>query len=84
MNTLERIQYHAAFAITGSWKGTNLMTDIFHQEAFNDINRTRSKLRTYGKRKTKIGIEKYLFCVPNIESRTTLKPYTSIKPRTND
>ena len=24
MNTLERFQYHAALAITGSWKGTNL------------------------------------------------------------
>ena len=24
MNTLERIQYHAALAITGSWKGTKL------------------------------------------------------------
>ena len=24
MNTLERIQYHASLAITGSWKGTNL------------------------------------------------------------
>ena len=24
MNTLERIQYHVALAITGSWKGTNL------------------------------------------------------------
>ena len=24
MNPLERIQYHAALAITGSWKGTNL------------------------------------------------------------
>ena len=24
MNTLKRIQYHAALAITGSWKGTNL------------------------------------------------------------
>ena len=35
-------------------------------------HRTRSKLRTYGKIKTKIGIEKYLFCVPNIEFRTTL------------
>ena len=53
-------------------KAINRMTDIFHQEAFNDINRTRSKLRTYGKIKTKIGIEKYLFCVPNIQSRTTL------------
>ena len=26
LNTLERIQYHAALAITGSWKGTNLNT----------------------------------------------------------
>ena len=24
MNTLERIQYHAALAITGTWKGKNL------------------------------------------------------------
>ena len=24
MNTLERIQYNATLAITGSWKGTNL------------------------------------------------------------
>ena len=24
MNTLERIQYHAALAVTGSWKGTSL------------------------------------------------------------
>ena len=24
MNTIERIQYHAALAITGAWKGTNL------------------------------------------------------------
>ena len=24
VNTLERIQYHAALAITGSWKGANL------------------------------------------------------------
>ena len=53
-------------------KAINRMTDIFHQEAFNDINRTRSNLRTYGKIKTKIDIEKNLFCVPNIESRTTL------------
>ena len=27
MNTLERIQYHAALAITGSWKGTNKIYD---------------------------------------------------------
>ena len=24
MNTVERIQYHAALSITGAWQGTNL------------------------------------------------------------
>ena len=42
------------------------MTDIFHQEAFNDINRTRSKLSTYGKNKNQDRHRKIL------ESRTTL------------
>ena len=36
------------------------MSDIFHQEAFTEINGDRSKLRTYGKIKSKIGTEKYL------------------------
>ena len=36
------------------------MSDIFHQEAFTEINRDRSKLRTYGKIKSKIG--KSIFC----------------------
>ena len=27
MNTFERIQYHAALAITGSWKGLESLTD---------------------------------------------------------
>ena len=45
------------------------MTDIFHQEAFAEINRDESKLRTYAKIKTEIGIEKYLFCIPNVETR---------------
>ena len=35
MNTLERIQYHAALAITGSWKGTDLnkIYDEFGRES---------------------------------------------------
>ena len=45
------------------------MTDIFHQEAFAEINREGSKLRTYGKIKTEIGMEKYLCCIPNVEMR---------------
>ena len=37
------------------------MKDIFHQETFSDMTRIDSKLRTFGKIKTSIGIEKYLF-----------------------
>ena len=44
-------------------------SDIFHQEAFTEINRDRSKLRTYGKIKSKIGMEKYLLRIPNVEKR---------------
>ena len=38
MNTLERIQYHAALAITGSWKVTNLnrIYDEFGWESLTD------------------------------------------------
>ena len=45
------------------------MSDIFHQEAFTEINRDRSKLRTCGKIKSKIGMEKYLLRIPNVEKR---------------
>ena len=34
MNTLERIQYHAALAITVTWKGTNL--NKIYDESFTD------------------------------------------------
>ena len=48
------------------------MWDIFHQEAFVEISRDTSKLRTYGKIKTKIGPEKYLTSMKNIEARTNI------------
>ena len=48
------------------------MTDIFHQEAFAEINREGSKLRTYAKVKQEQGIENYLNSISNIESRITL------------
>ena len=45
------------------------MADIFHQEAFANLAKTSSKLRTYGKIKTDIGIEKYLYHITNVETR---------------
>ena len=44
------------------------MYDIFHQEAFADITRENSKLRTYSLLKTNIGIEKYLTSDININT----------------
>ena len=40
-------------------KAMTRMADIFHQEAFANLAKTSSKLRTYGKIKTDIGNEKY-------------------------
>ena len=48
------------------------MVDIFHQEAFAEINRDGSKLRTYAKIKQERGISNYLSSVTNVERRITL------------
>ena len=48
------------------------MKDIFHQESFLDINRPDSKLRTFAKLKTSIGIETYLIRCINLEHRTAI------------
>lgn len=45
--------------------------DIFHQEAFAEMHREDSKLRTYAKLKTDIGLENYLLNISNIEHRTS-------------
>ena len=50
-------------------KAMTRMADIFLQEAFTNLAKTRSKLRTYGKIKTDIGVERYLYHIPNIETR---------------
>ena len=42
------------------------LVDQFHQNAFENICQEDSKLRTYGKVKTKIGIEKYLLEIKNV------------------
>ena len=48
------------------------MADIFHQEAFAEINRDGSKLRTYAKIKKEHGIENYLNTITNVERRIHL------------
>ena len=48
------------------------MADIFHQEAFAEINRDGSKLRTYAKIKQEQGLENYLSNIKNVERRITV------------
>ena len=40
MNTLERIQYHAALAITGEWKGTNL-NKVYEELGWESLSKRR-------------------------------------------
>ena len=56
-------------------KATQRMTDIFHQEAFSDIRRNDSRLRTYGILKTEIGYENYLSEIQTIKERTALTKF---------
>ena len=53
-------------------KAMRRMADIFHQEAFADINREGSKLTTYAKIKEEKGFENYLSNIKNVERRITL------------
>ena len=48
------------------------LKDIFHQNSFEEINSDHSKLRTYAKLKTEIGMEEYLDSIKNIKDRTAL------------
>ena len=51
------------------------MCDIFHQGAFLDIVRDDSKLRTYGKIKHTVGIERYLLYPMDLEVRTAITKF---------
>ena len=51
------------------------MTDIFHQHAFSDINRSDSRLRTYGILKLEPGFENYLNELKSIKERTALTKF---------
>ena len=46
------------------------LTDHFHNTAFEEIKLETSKLRTYAKVKTEIGIEKYLISIKNTDIRS--------------
>ena len=48
------------------------MKDIFYQESFSDLIRIDSKLRTFGKVKTNIGIEKYLLSSIKLSERNAI------------
>ena len=49
--------------------------DIFHQEAFTEINKPNSKLRTYKNFKLKIGIENYLSLITCTKRRMTMSKF---------
>ena len=53
-------------------KAFERMKDIFHQEAFSDINRVDSKLRTYALIKPLTGIEKYILTNANVDERISI------------
>ena len=56
-------------------KAMQRMTDIFHQHAFSDINRSDSRLRTYGILKLEPGFENYLNELKSIKERTALTKF---------
>ena len=47
-----------------------VLSDQFHQNAFETINNEKSKLRTYSIFKTKIGFEDYLTIIKDYQGRT--------------
>ena len=51
------------------------LQDIFHQNAFAEINEPNSKLRTYKHLKTKNGIEEYLSIIPCQKERVSLSKF---------
>jgi hypothetical protein len=51
------------------------MYDMFHQEAFEDIKREDSKLRTYNYVKNQIGMEPYVYTIRNIKERISFTKF---------
>ena len=68
------------FVKKGTRKGVssvvlNREKDIFYQLAFFNIQQNSSKLRTFAKIKTSIGIESYLTKIHNITVRTSMSKF---------
>ena len=53
-------------------KAFQRLKDIFHQNAFSNIQRSESKLRTYGLLELQPGLENYLSEICSIKERTAL------------
>ena len=51
------------------------MSDMFHQNSFENINSNSSKLRTYAIFKESIGCEKYLSDVKNVAVRNQVTKF---------
>ena len=74
-NTLSTIGLREQFLLKDKdtySKALQRLKDIFQQEAFSDIQRDDSKLRTYSLFKTSWGYEQYLSEISSIEERTAL------------
>ena len=69
---LDRIGIGASTQIEICKKSFERMKDIFHQDTFTDLKREDCKLRTFGKMKTNIGIEKYLSSPIKLAERTAI------------
>ena len=74
MNTVSQIGLRQSFIdkdIDLHLQTFQRLSDIFHQQAFENIKRRDSKLRTYGKFKLEPGFEKYLDEI-HVKERTAL------------
>ena len=69
---LDRIGIGTSTRIDICKKSFERMKDIFHQDTFTDLKREDCKLRTFGKMKTNIGIEKYLLSPIKLAERTAI------------
>ena len=78
-NTLSEIRMRESFINSDDCniqkKVFQRMCDIFHQGAFEQINKENSKLRTYKLIKTNIGRELYLEKIENIENRISFTKF---------
>ena len=77
-NTLEEIGMYDAYLEQNRNAHITIfqrLVDTFHQNAFSEIGRESSKLRTYHIIKTNIGYEDYLNEIQNIEARVAFTKF---------